>query len=130
MQDAYLTIWQRASSYEETGGTAMTWLITLTRNCAIDRLRAGGKLMVSPVGDADLIADEALDPFETLEADGEAQRLEGCIGKLTDRDARFIRSAFLYGSTYSELAIDAGVPLGTVKSRVRRALLKLRACLQ
>lgn len=130
LQDAYLTIWQQAGAYEEARGTAMTWLIALTRNRAIDRLRAGGKLAAAPIEDASAIADDRPDAFDILEADGEARRLADCLRTLAEGDARFIRSTFLQGSTYADLAGTAGLPLGTVKSRIRRALLKLRSCLQ
>ncbi len=65
-----------------------------------------------------------------LASDGETRRLADCIAALGESDARFIRTTFLNGATYAELADNAGLPLGTVKSRIRRALLKLRACLQ
>ena len=57
------------------------------------------------------------------------QALAGCMASLEERDAAFIRQAFLGGTTYAELAERDAVPLGTVKSRIRRALLKLRECL-
>ena len=60
---------------------------------------------------------------------GEARRLHGCLGELGARDAVLIRTAFLEGATYPELAERSGEPLGTIKSRIRRALMKLRECL-
>jgi RNA polymerase sigma-70 factor (ECF subfamily) len=130
LQEAYLSVWQRAASFDETRGSAMTWLIALARNRAIDRLRAGGKIQVSPIDLAAGVADDAADAFSVLAADGEERRLAVCMAALEAGDARFIRSAFAEGSTYAELATRAGMPLGTVKSRIRRALLKLRDCLQ
>ena len=64
-----------------------------------------------------------------LEADEDERRLAYCIGTLKDGDGRLIRAAFFEGSTYAELATRTTTPLGTVKSRIRRALLKLRDCL-
>ena len=130
LQDAYLTIWRRASAFDEARGTAMTWLIALTRNRAIDRLRATGMRMTAPIEEAGDLADAAPDAFAILQADGETRRLAACMRTLANDEARFIRQAFYTGATYAELAADAGLPLGTLKSRIRRALLKLRDCLQ
>ena len=130
LQDAYLMIWQRAGAFDETRGTAMTWLITLTRNRAIDRLRAGGKLVTTAIDQADAIADEAPDGFARLAASDETKRLATCLAALGASDARLVRTAFLTGATYAEIAARDSVPLGTVKSRIRRALLKLRDCLR
>ena len=129
LQDAYLSVWQRAGSFDESRGSAMTWLIALARNRAVDRRRASGKLPVVPLDLAAAVADDSPDPFALLDADGEDRRLAACLAQLQPRDARFLQSAFLEGETYAELAERAGQPLGTVKSRIRRALLALRDCL-
>ena len=129
MQDAYLSVWQRAGSFDESRGSAMTWLIALARNRAVDRRRAGGKLPVVALDLAAEIPDESPDAFTLLDADDEDRRLAVCLAQLQPRDARFLQSAFLEGATYAELAERAGQPLGTVKSRIRRALLALRECL-
>lgn len=129
LQEAYITIWIKAASFDPARASPITWLATLTRNRAIDRLRAmRGRGQVS-LDEAGEVADPAPDARAQLlaaEADG---ALGACIETLERSDAEYIRTAFLKGATYAELAARDSLPLGTVKSRVRRALLKLRQCL-
>ena len=129
LQEAYLSVWQRAATFDATRGSAMTWLITLTRNRAIDRLRAKGKLVAAPIELADEVPDPDPDAVSLIEATQDEQRLAHCLTTLDQGDAGLIRTAFFDGSTYAELAQRAGAPLGTIKSRIRRALLRLRECL-
>jgi len=130
LQDAYITIWNRAATFRAGRASPISWLVAVTRNRAIDRLRASGKARYVPVEEASDIADDAPSAEARLEADGEDIMLHGCIGELDPRDARFIRSAFLRGATYAQLAEAEGAPLPTIKSRIRRALIRLRACME
>jgi RNA polymerase sigma-70 factor, ECF subfamily len=130
LQDAYLTIWNKAASFEPGRASPISWLATLTRNRAIDRLRASGKAKYAPIEDAAEIADPAPRADAQLFAASEGAALQGCISGLDPRDAHFIRSAFLGGATYLQLADAEGAPLATVKSRIRRALIRLRACME
>jgi RNA polymerase sigma factor (sigma-70 family) len=130
LQDAYLSVWRRAGAFDDNMGSAMTWMITIARNRAIDRRRAIGMTTTVPIELAFDVADTGADAAEGVIAEDETRRLFHCLGELEANDAGFIRTAFLQGSTYADLAQHAAVPLGTVKSRIRRALLKLRACLQ
>ena len=129
LQEAYLSVWRRAASFDATLGSPMTWLMTLTRNRAVDRLRAKGRIVAAPIELAETIADDAPDPTALIEAGEDAQRLAHCVGKLEAGEAVLIRTAFFEGSTYAELAERSATPLGTIKSRIRRALSKLRECL-
>jgi RNA polymerase sigma-70 factor, ECF subfamily len=130
LQDAYLTIWNKAASFEPGRASPISWLATLTRNRAIDRLRASGKAKYAPIEDAAEIADPAPRADAQLFAASEGAALQSCISGLDPRDAHFIRSAFLGGATYLQLADAEGAPLATVKSRIRRALIRLRACME
>ncbi len=130
LQDAYLTIWNKAASFESGRASPISWLVTVTRNRAIDRLRAAGKAGLGSLDDAAEIADPAPLADAQLLAAGQDNILHGCIDGLEQRDAHFIRSAFIGGATYADLAMREGEPLGTVKSRIRRALVKLRACME
>jgi RNA polymerase sigma-70 factor, ECF subfamily len=130
LQDAYLTIWNKAASFESGRASPISWLATVTRNRAIDRLRASGKAKYVPVEDAGEIADPAPLAESQLLARDDDRALYGCIETLDARDAGFIRSAYVGGATYADLAAQEALPLGTVKSRIRRALMKLRACLE
>jgi len=130
LQDAYLTIWNKAASFEAGRASPISWLVAVTRNRAIDRLRARGKAGLTSLDEAAEIADPApLADAQLLRSD-EDRALHGCIEGLERRDAHFIRSAFIGGATYADLAQQEGEPLGTVKSRIRRALIKLRACME
>jgi RNA polymerase sigma-70 factor, ECF subfamily len=130
LQDAYLTIWNRAASFQSGRASPISWLVAVTRNRAIDRLRASGKASFAPIDEANEIADPTPRADAQMFAASEDQTLHGCIEGLDGRDAHFIRSAFLGGATYAQLADAEGAPLATVKSRIRRALIRLRACME
>jgi RNA polymerase sigma-70 factor, ECF subfamily len=130
LQDAYLTIWNRAASFQSGRASPISWLVAVTRNRAIDRLRASGKAKFVAVDEANEVADPAPRADAQLFTASEDQALHGCIEGLDGRDAHFIRSAFLGGATYAQLADAEGAPLATVKSRIRRALIRLRACME
>lgn len=130
VQESYLTIWRRAASFDPARGSAMAWLQTLTRNQAVDHLRRLRAPAPFSLDEAAEVVDPAPLAFVTLEAHGEETRLLRCLEELAVGDARLIRAGFLEGSTYLELATRTGAPLGTIKSRIRRALLKLRVCLE
>ena len=129
LQDAYLTIWNKAATFESGRASPISWLVTVTRNRAIDRLRSRGKTRYVPVEDANEIADPVPLADVQMVANSEDAALHGCIQTLEPRDANFIHAAFMTGATYADLAEREALPLGTVKSRIRRALLKLRECL-
>lgn len=130
LQEAYLTIWNKAASFEAGRASPISWLVAVTRNRAIDRLRSKGKAGLAPLDEASEVADPApLADAQMLSA-SDSLMLNGCINDLNQRDAHFIRCAFLGGATYADLAVREGEPLGTIKSRIRRALLKLRSCME
>jgi len=131
LQDVYLTVWRKAASFDEARASPITWLVAIARNRAIDRLRSGGVSRLSePIEAADAIPDPAPMAAETLEAMQENRRLYSCLDELEERTSASIRAAFMDGLTYEELAERSGVPLGTMKSWIRRGLAKLRACLE
>jgi RNA polymerase sigma-70 factor (ECF subfamily) len=129
LQEAYLTVWRNAARFEAERASPITWLVAVTRNRALDRLRGRRPLSLEPLDLANQVADPGPSADKLLEQDEEAGRLDICLGRLERQDTAYIRAAFFEGSSYSELAARAGVPLGTIKSRIRRALLKLRECL-
>lgn len=130
LQDAYLTIWNKAASFESGRASPISWLVAVTRNRAIDRLRAKKKIGTTSMEEAVEIADATPLADAQLIEEADDRVLHDCIQSLDTRDAFFIRSAFIGGSTYADLAENEGQPLGTVKSRIRRALLKLRGCME
>lgn len=129
LQEAYLTVWRKAGSFDSSRASPITWLVALARNRAIDRLRSRRPIASEPLDIAESVPDERLSADVLIEVDQESARLAACMGELPAPDATLIRAAFFQGSSYPELATRSSLPLGTVKSRIRRALLKLRGCL-
>jgi RNA polymerase sigma-70 factor (ECF subfamily) len=131
LQDVYLTVWQRAATFDPRRASPVSWLVAIARNRSIDRIRSGAFVRRMRSVDAALdIADNALSALEQVEIAEENQRLVRCLDELEPQDASAIRAAFLDGATYEMLAEQMKVPLGTMKSRIRRSLIKLRACLK
>jgi len=126
LHDVYVLVWKRAGAFDPARGKAITWLATITRNRSIDWHRAKH---VRSAGSLELIADApdlAPDAESCLMEQEGATRLNQCLAALnpTYRDA--ICTAFFDGMTYAEAAACRGVPLGTMKSRIRRGLSQLR----
>jgi RNA polymerase sigma-70 factor (ECF subfamily) len=131
LQDIYLTVWRRAGAFDAGRGISpITWLAALARNRAIDRLRASKAHLNRPIETAAETPDAQPLADEVLATEGTYARMQGCIGELEPETARYIRAAFFDGYTYAALAEAAGAPLGTMKSWIRRALMRLRACLE
>jgi len=131
LQDVYLTVWHKAGSFDPGRASPITWLIAMARNRSIDRLRAGAvSRRMASIEEAHAVSDPAPDAVERIERIEQHRRLAGCLEELEARQSAAIRAAFLDGVTYEELATRMRVPLGTMKSWIRRGLLKLRACLE
>jgi len=131
LQDVYVNLWQRADRYDPARASPISWLATFARNRAVDRLRTGkvrgGSVPVEealPLPDQSPLADALL-----VDKERNAQ-IHTCIAGLDPNTRDHIRGAFFEGYTYAELAERADVPLGTMKSWIRRGLQKLRACLE
>lgn len=129
LQEVYVSIWRGASRYAVNGLSPMTWLITIARNRAIDRLRARGSRPASGPSDA---AAEIAAPGPTPEAAAiraeERQLLQICLAELDPVHAGAVRAVYLEGLTYADLAQREGVPLNTLRSWLRRSLLRLKDC--
>lgn len=128
VQEAYVKIWRGAAGYRSERGSSIGWLISLQRNQAIDILRARQKLNGEHAEIRD-IADHAPGPQESAEAADERRRLERCLAELPAERAGAVRGAYVEGWTYVELARHHGVPLNTMRTWLRRSLLRLKKCL-
>ena len=130
LQDVYLTVWNKADRFDPAKASPITWLAAMARNRAIDRLRARGGRVMAGVEEAEALPDAAPLASTLVETDQDKARLEGCLDQLDPKHAGVVRTAFFEGVTYETLAQAVGVPLGTMKSWIRRALISLRACLE
>jgi RNA polymerase sigma factor (sigma-70 family) len=131
LQEVYLTVWRKAASFDPARASPITWLIAIARNRSIDRLRAvAGARRMDPIDAAEEVRDPAPAAVDLVEAAQESSRLGLCLEQLESRQSAAIRSAFLEGNTYEELAERMKVPLGTMKSWIRRGLSKLKDCLE
>ena len=131
LQEVYVTVWRKAASFDPGRASPITWLVAIARNRSIDRLRATSvSRRMQPIEAADTVSDPAPAAVERVEMAQQHRRLADCLDELEPRHSVAIRAAFLDGSTYEELAARMSVPLGTLKSWIRRGLLKLRACLE
>jgi RNA polymerase sigma factor (sigma-70 family) len=129
LQEVYVSVWQKAAQFDPARSSPITWLAAMARNRAIDRLRTSGRSSNTSIDAIDEPADERPGALEQM-VDAEAEHnIATCIEELPRGDAVLVRTAFFEQTTYAELAERASLPLGTVKSRIRRALIKLRACL-
>jgi RNA polymerase sigma factor (sigma-70 family) len=130
LQETYITVWRRAGGFDATRGSAITWLVTLARNKAIDRLRQHRERLLGDPLLLEEIADTRPTPPADTETSQERERLQRCLDALEPSQRRAVREAFFTGATYNELAARCKVPLGTMKSWIRRSLLQLRTCLE
>jgi RNA polymerase sigma-70 factor (ECF subfamily) len=130
LQETYTTVWRRAASFDAAKASAITWLITLSRNKAIDRLRQHREELLDDPSRLDEAVDGQPTPAADAEASQEYRRLQHCLDELEPQQRDSVREAFFTGATYNELATRCKVPLGTMKSWIRRSLMQLRTCLE
>lgn len=131
LQEVYAGVWRKASQFDSDRASALTWLATIARNKAIDRLRAlpaPGRM--TPIEVAEELVDPGASPQQGAELAADRERLHHCMQGLDQRRRSLIHAAFFDGATYEELATRSGSPLGSVKSWIRRGLMQLRACLE
>lgn len=130
LQETYVTVWRKAAHFDQSKAGVITWLAVLARNKSIDRLRQRRPEAPAGLDAAADIPDAGASALDLLEDAQERQRLSACLEELEPRTGEAIRAAFLDGATYPDLAEREGVPLGTMKSWIRRGLLRLRGCLE
>ena len=131
LQEVYVTVWRKAADFDASRASPMTWLIAIARNRSIDRLRASRQSRnMEPIDEATDVADSAALADSALAGAQEHVRLHGCLEGLATHERAALRGAFFDGNTYEDLAARMKVPLGTMKSWIRRAMIKLKACLE
>ena len=146
LQDAFVQVWHRAGDFHVERGSVFTWLTTIVRYRAIDMLRKrghdgpGGKTAPIDVDPADIdflrrsdageAGTQEFGPLAGAISSEENSKLHDCINRLSNNQQRSVALAFFRGLTHQELADCLAEPLGTIKSRIRRSLSRLKECLE
>jgi RNA polymerase sigma-70 factor, ECF subfamily len=128
LQEVYVKIWQRADRYVPGGYSPISWLVAVARNHSLDVLRAR-KPQSDDIDQALDVADAGPDPEQAAVDRGERSRIDHCLGQLDADKADAVRGAYLDGYSYEELSTRHNVPLNTMRTWLRRSLMKLRDCL-
>jgi RNA polymerase sigma-70 factor (ECF subfamily) len=129
VQDAFVLVWRHARSFDPGRGTAMAWLARIVRNQCFDLLRRRGR--ESPLDETFLQSrpDPAPGPVELTALSRDAHRLRGCLEELEESPRQSLMLAYYEGMTFEQVAGRLGAPLGTVKSWIRRSLIRLKGCM-
>lgn len=128
VQETYLKVWRRAGRFDPAKASPITWLCAIARNGAIDWCRAN-RIPTIMLEDAGQIADDRSSALDQIEAEQDKTRIGHCLEELGGNPAEAIRAAFFGGLTYVQLAERMKVPLGTMKSWIRRGLAQLKECI-
>jgi RNA polymerase sigma-70 factor (ECF subfamily) len=129
LQEVFVKIWTKADRFAASELSPISWMVAVARNHAIDRIRARRR----PAEDIDAaldVADPNPGPEAIAVAGGERERIHHCLEELDQDRASAVRGAYLRGESYVELAERHGVPLNTMRTWLRRSLMKLRECLE
>jgi RNA polymerase sigma-70 factor (ECF subfamily) len=127
--DVFHDVWRRASRYDAANGTVLGWIMNQARSRAIDRLRFESRKKRSHGGDVQPEAEPAADPRDVLELREQSESLRAALMALTPDERQAIETTFFAGFTHAEAAARLNQPLGTVKTRIRSGLHKLRQML-
>ena len=127
--DVFHDVWRRASGYDAANGTVLGWIMNQARSRAIDRLRFENRKKRSHGGQVQLEAEMAADPRDVLELREQSEVLRAALAALTPDERQAIETTFFAGLTHTEAAARLNEPLGTIKTRIRSGLHKLRQAL-
>lgn len=130
LQEVYLKVWNRAGRFDPERSSPITWLCAIARNAAIDWVRKHGRTAPIKLDTAEAAIASADDSMIAMTASEGRAMIFDCLEALPSNQQQAIRSAYFNGLSHSELAGAMQVPLGTMKSWIRRGLLQLRGCLQ
>ncbi|MFO1305127.1 MAG: sigma-70 family RNA polymerase sigma factor [Burkholderiales bacterium] len=134
LQEAYVNVWQHAGSYEVAKSQPMTWLTSIVRNRCLDQLRRREIDTVALAADDEDapeidVPDDRMTPAEMLLAGADARAVRSCVDALDAGPKQAVALAFYQGLSHAEIATHLREPLGTIKSWIRRALSRLKDCL-
>lgn len=128
LQDVFVNIWKKISSYDASKGRLFTWMLNIARNAAIDKVRSKGYRD----GQRNQPITESVNSGVSISANPEVADvgLKKVLTKLNDDSRRLIDMSYFQGFTHEEIAKMLGIPLGTVKTRIRTAIIQLRTMIQ
>ncbi len=126
VEETFWQVWQRASSYDASRGTVRTWVLTIGRSRALDRLRSRKRNREDISTDLSLIRDPHSDPSQQLEGAERSHLVFEALASIPDDQRNALELAYFRGLTQSEIADLLGEPLGTIKTRMRLGMQKLR----
>ena len=129
LQDVFVQVWRRAKDFDEKRGRPFTWLVTLARSRAIDRLRLLGARQRLVTGAAQEKTEAVSDALTDTIRQAQKETVRRALAELPDEQKQTLMLAYFEGLTQSEIAAKLNAPLGTVKTRMRSGLIKLRALL-
>ena len=130
LQEAFLQVWRRAGDFDPARGRAFTWLVTIARSRALDRLRMLSSRSRFVDTDEGTLPDNAGDTAQELVRSEEGELVRKALKELPDEQRCTLLLAYFEGLTQTEIAARLGDPLGTVKTRMRSGLIKLRELLR
>jgi RNA polymerase sigma-70 factor (ECF subfamily) len=130
VQDSFVQVWRHARRFDPGRGAAMAWLARIVRNRCFDILRQRGR--EAPLDDAIMESweDPGSSPADLAALSRDAQRLRDCLDRLDDGPRKSLLLAYYAGLTYEQVAERLRTPLGTVKSWIRRSLVRLKECME
>nr|WP_308605941.1 sigma-70 family RNA polymerase sigma factor [Massilia sp. DJPM01] len=134
LQESYVAIWNNAANYQSHLAAPMTWMATIVRNKAFDHLRRSGAALEIDAEQFDsevmhALQDPQATPIEALQMSGDAKALAWCMSALEGMHRQVLALAYYHDLSHSEVAEQMTLPVGTVKTWIRRSLEKLRTCL-
>ena len=129
LQETFLQVWRRAGDFDEARGRAFTWLVTIARSRALDRLRSSASRIRVADEAAQMPHDEVGDAAEDAVRSEEGSVVRQALAELPIEQRRTLFLAYFEGLTQTEIAARLGDPLGTVKTRMRSGMIQLRELL-
>jgi RNA polymerase sigma factor (sigma-70 family) len=130
-QNTLLTVWRKAAQFDPSSAGAAAWIFTIARNLRIDAARRSARqARVSQPVAADDMSDAADSPETTLTRRDDVSRVAAALLRLSEEQSTVIRMSFIEERPHADIASALGIPLGTVKSRIRLAMIRLRNLLE
>jgi RNA polymerase sigma-70 factor (ECF subfamily) len=129
-QEALIMVWRKAASFDRTRASPATWIYTIARNKRIDLLRRTGRPAIEADDWLTIYAPEEVDADASVSSGQTYMRMQELMNALSVDQLLVVRKAFFEDKTHTAIAEELGLPLGTVKSRIRLALGKLREAME